>query len=328
MGATSQSRQFPFLGAVILWAVLLLFGIFAGLWLGYGGRRFVVAMIAAALLLGGELFFASPQTRGRIMAFLGGHASFLVALVPLIAFLIYALADRTIGWIEATAGVLYVAIPALLAASARGKRAGNGEDYAALVIIWLPVEFRSMYRLWPFPHELTHTLTILFAVNTGIAVFLVIRRLEGVGYGVEWRRGFAWAVGINFLLLAAIIVPLGETIHFIHFGPTMHSLKGTPLTGLEILVFTAWPEEFLFRGLLQNLLSRSLKNRYAGWIIGSAIFGLSHILHAPVPNWKYVLLATIAGLFYGRAWMKTGSLFPGAIVHALVDTIWSGFFPR
>ena len=32
-----------------------------------------------------------------------------------------------------------------------------------------------------------------------------------------------------------------------------------------------------------------------------------------------MILATIAGLFYGRTWMKTGSLFPGAIVHALVD---------
>ncbi|HEV2287680.1 MAG TPA: type II CAAX endopeptidase family protein [Candidatus Acidoferrales bacterium] len=328
MSAAAQNRQFPFAGAAILWAGLLLFGTFGGLWLGYGGRRFAVAMVAATVLLGGELFLASPRTRDRILGFLRGRGFFLAALAPLCAFLLYALAGREIGWVEAGAGVLYVVIPALLAASARGKSTSCWEDYAALLMIWLPVEFRWMYRLWPFPHELTHTLTILFAVNTAIAVFLAIRRFDGVGYGVEWRRGFGWAVAINFLFLAVIIIPLGEAIHFIHYGPTLHSLKATPLTGLEILVFTAWPEEFLFRGLLQNLLSRSMKNRYAGWVVASVIFGFSHILHAPAPNWKYVFLATIAGLFYGRAWMKTESLFPSAIVHALVDTIWFGFFPR
>ena len=56
------------------------------------------------------------------------------------------------------------------------------------------------------------------------------------------------------------------------------------------------------------------------------IFGLSHIFHAPYPNWKYVLLATIAGLFYGHAWMKTGSLLPGVLVHALVDISWHVLF--
>jgi uncharacterized protein len=53
---------------------------------------------------------------------------------------------------------------------------------------------------------------------------------------------------------------------------------------------------------------------------------LSHILHAPYPNWKYVFLATIAGLFYGHVWMKTGSLLPGALVHALVDVSWHVLF--
>jgi membrane protease YdiL (CAAX protease family) len=39
-----------------------------------------------------------------------------------------------------------------------------------------------------------------------------------------------------------------------------------------------------------------------------------------------VFLATVAGLFYGRTWIKTGSLFPGAIVHALVDILWHILF--
>ncbi|MFZ0638730.1 MAG: type II CAAX endopeptidase family protein [Candidatus Acidiferrales bacterium] len=328
MAAPTHARQFPFVGALILWAGLLLFGIIAGLRLNYDGRRFAIAILVAATLLGVELFIACPRVRERLSALFAGTTFFLAPLIPLIAFLLYALNFYPSDWLWVLAGVLYVAVPSLLTAGARGKPAGALEDYLALFIIWLPVQFRWMYRLWPHPPQLTHTLTILFALTTALAAFLFIRRLDGIGYAVEWRHGFGWAVLLNFLLLAVIIIPLGETIRFIHFGPTAHSLKATPLTGLEILVFTAWPEEFLFRGLLQNLLSRSLKNRYAGWIIASVAFGFAHILHAPVPNWKYVCLATIAGLFYGRSWMKTGSLVPGAIIHALVDSIWFGFFPR
>ena len=82
-----------------------------------------------------------------------------------------------------------------------------------------------------------------------------------------------------------------------------------------------------FRGVvLQNLLSQTFKNQWVGLAVASVIFGLSHILHAPYPNWKYVFLATIAGLFYGHVWMKTGSLFPGALVHALVDVSWHILF--
>ena len=328
MAASSHSRQLPFGGALVLWAALVLFGIFAALRLNYTGRRFAVAILVAAALLGVELFIACPRIRERFTALFSRSAFFLAPVVPLVAFLVYALNLYPSNWLWVSAGVLYVAIPSLLAAGARGKSAGQWEDYLALFIIWLPVQFRWMYRLWPYPQQLTHTLTILFALTTALAAFPFIRRLDGIGYAVEWRRGFGRTVLLNFVLLAVIIIPLGETIHFIHFGPTAHSLRGTPLAGLEILVFTAWPEEFLFRGLLQNLLSRSLKNRYAGWIIASVTFGFAHILHAPVPNWKYVCMATIAGLLYGRAWMKTESIFPGAIIHALVDTIWFGFFPR
>jgi uncharacterized protein len=328
MIAQSHSRQFPLSAALVLWAALLLFAIFMGLHLGFGGHRFAIAILVAATLLGGEIFVACPRVCDWLTSIFRNGRFFLVPIVPLAAFLIYALNVYPSRWLWILAGISYVVIPALLASAARGKAAGVWEDYVALFIIWLPVQFRWMYRLWPYPSPLTHTLTILFALTTALAAFLFVRGLDGIGYAVEWRRGFGRAVLVNFVVLAAIIIPLGESIHFIHFGPTAHSLKATPLTALEILIFTAWPEEFLFRGLLQNFLSRSFKNRYAGWIIASIAFGFAHILHAPVPNWKYVCLATLAGLFYGRAWMKTDSLVPGAIIHALVDSIWFGFFPR
>jgi len=223
-------------------------------------------------------------------------------------------------------GAAYTVAPALLAASSAGKAPGTWEDYAAMALIWLPVEFRWTYRLFPYPPDLTHTLTILTALSTGVAAFVFLRRLEGIGYAVDWRRGYAWNFALHFAVFAAITIPLGIKIGFLTFEPTLARARSLPLSVIGILFFTAWPEEFLFRGLLQNLLSRTLKNEWAGLFVASAIFGLAHILHAPFPNWKYVGLAAIAGLFYGRAWMKTGSLVPGTLIHALVDISWHVLF--
>ena len=138
--------------------------------------------------------------------------------------------------------------------------------------------------------------------------------------------GSASNFAVHFVGFALIAVPLGIKIGFLAWGPSLARFELSPLEGLGILLFTAWPEEFLFRGVLQNLLSRTFKNQWAGLIVASVIFGLSHILHKPFPNWKYVILATIAGLFYGHAYMKTRSLVPGALVHGLVDISWHVLF--
>jgi len=224
------------------------------------------------------------------------------------------------------AGAAYAILPTLLLATSAGKPAGIWQDYLAVVLVWLPVEFRWMYQLFPYPPPLRHTLTILMALGTGVAAFVAVRRLDGIGYAFNWWRGFGWNILFNLAAFGAIAVPLGIKMGFLTYEPSLARLRALPVAALGIFFFTAWPEEFLFRGVLQNLFSRTFKNQWAGLAIASICFGLSHILHAPFPNWKYVILATIAGFFYGRAWMKTGSLFPSTVVHALVDISWHVLF--
>ena len=256
---------------------------------------------------------------------LGQRGGVLAALVPLFAVLVYSTSVSG-NWKYTLIGAGYVILPALLLAGVAGKSAGTWVDYAVAMLIWLPVEFRWIYGVFPFPPQLTHTLSILLALSTGVAAFVVLRRLDGVGYAIEWKPGTGVQVLIHFLLFAAIAIPLGISIGFIAYEPSLARLRSLPLIALGIAFFTAWPEEFLFRGILQNLFSRTLKNHWAGLAVASVIFGFSHILHAPFPNWKYVTLATIAGLFYGHAWMKSGSLLPGALIHALVDISWHLLF--
>ncbi len=318
-------------GAV--WAIVVAAAAFLGLRAGFGGRHFALALGVAAALFAFELFLALPSVQNAVLASFGGRGGILAPIVPLFAALTYSWGVAG-GWQMMLIGAAYAVIPALLLASSRDKAPGTWEDYAALLVLWLPVEFRRMYLLFPYPPPLTHTLTILMALSTGVAAFVLLRRMPGVGYTLEWRRGFAFQFGFNFMVFSAIAISLGLKIGFLHWKLALPAIRAISLSGpvgavlsaAGILLLTAWPEEFLFRGLLQNLLSKSFQSEWAGLIVASVIFGLSHILHAPFPNWKYVFLATIAGFFYGRAWMKTGSLVPGVLIHATVDTLWHILF--
>lgn len=311
--------------AAIVWAAIVFLAGWLGNWLGYGGQRFAVALGVAAVLFAFEFFLAAPDILESAQRLLGGRGAALSLLVPLISIVIYSFTATGDARL-AVAGSAYAVVPGLLLADSAGKPPGAWEDYLAAVVLWIPIQFHWMYRLVPYPPPLTHTLSILMALSTGVAAFVLVRRLDGIGYAIEWRRGFGWNFGFHFAVYAAIAIFLGLRIGFLTFAPSLTRGPSLPISVLGILFFTAWPEEFLFRGILQNLFSRTLKNQWAGLAIASVIFGLSHLHHAPYPNWKYALMATIAGLFYGRAWMKTGSLVPGTLVHAAVDISWHVLF--
>jgi membrane protease YdiL (CAAX protease family) len=66
--------------------------------------------------------------------------------------------------------------------------------------------------------------------------------------------------------------------------------------------------------------------RIAALIAASVLFGMSHFnKRASHFNWRYVLLAALAGLFYGRAWRRDRHVGASAITHATVDAVWSLF---
>lgn len=321
----SRSWRMSLPAAVIVWAALIALAGVLGTWLGYGGRRFAIALVVAAALLASEFLVAAPSVLEFARQSLGGRGALLAPLVPLLAIVVYSLGVSG-DPLLAIAGAAYAVVPALLLAGSTGKSPGTWEDYVAAAVLWLPVQFHWLYRLFPYPPPLTHTLSILMALSTGSAAFVLVRRMEGIGYAIEWRPGFAWNFGFHYVVYAAIAIFLGLRIGFLTFAPSLARGPSLPVTVLGILFFTAWPEEFLFRGILQNLISRTFKNDWAGLAVASVIFGLSHLHHAPYPNWKYVLMATIAGLFYGRAWIKTRSLVPGTLVHAAVDISWHILF--
>jgi len=249
-------------------------------------------------------------------------------------YLIYALGTNTFAILRVATAAGLIFLPLALAASLERRPPGAWQDFAIIAGIWLAVKpfpnpwgFSMAYWLWPFPGgRLAYVMTVLLCVNVALAAFVMLRRLNGIGYSIGWGARWGFFILASFLVFACIAIPLGTGMHFVQFEPQVSQLTSLPLTALGILCFTAWPEEFLFRGLLQNLLSRASGSEVIGWMGASILFGFSHITNLGFPNWRYVALATIAGVFYGWTWRKTGSIFASALVHAAVDTTWHFLF--
>ena len=310
-----------------LWAILTLIGML------YAGHAFAATLTTFALLFLIMLLFAARGVDTALAARFGASAGILLCAVLFLLYLIYSLGTNTFSFGRAATAAVLVFAPLALAASAERKPAGCWQDFAIIVGIWLAVKplpslwgFTMAHWLFPFPEQLSYAMTVLLCLNVALAVFVLLRRLNGIGYFIGWSQNWAFYILVSFFAFAVIAIPLGTRMHFIQWEPRWSEWYSLPLTGLAILFFTAWPEEFLFRGLLQNTLSRASKSGVAGWWTASVLFGFSHITNLGFPNWRYVVLATIAGIFYGWTWRKTGSIFASTIVHAAVDTTWHFLF--
>ncbi len=186
--------------------------------------------------------------------------------------------------------------------------------------------------IYPSPLERTRVdiLGDLMWRRVAILAVLLFRPMEGVGFGFV-PRGRDWLIGLReclfFLPLAAA---LNLILGFARFQPPRGEWwKVAAVTAgvfLGMLWVVALFEEFFFRGLLQQWLGRWMKSATGGLIATSLIFGAAHLPFRTFPNWKFALLAAVAGVFYGRAFQKAGNIRAAMAAHALVNTTWRVFF--
>jgi len=310
-----------------LWTATVAGAAVYGSWRGYSGRAYVFTLCVLVFFLAIQLSFAAGNFGERFARGTGTSRGALLAVVPLLAYLIYLAGTNNFTLSRFGLAAAYILAPVFLVISAGTAKPGAWQDYLAMLAIFLPLKFRWLDNLWPYPGpRVTHIATILLAITVALAAFLLVRQFSGVGYNIVWGRSAALSVLLHFALLAAVLIPLGVALHFIRFDPAQEQWRSLPADAAIIFLLTAWPEEFLFRGLLQNSLAHTFSSETVGWLAASIVFGLAHISNGVPPNWRYALLATIAGVFYGRTWRKTQSIFPAAIVHALVDITWHLLF--
>jgi hypothetical protein len=84
------------------------------------------------------------------------------------------------------------------------------------------------------------------------------------------------------------------------------------------LIFTVVAEEALFRGFIQPKIESHLSTRNRSIIavlLTAILFGSVHLYG----GWQYGLIATIAGVLYGYAFMKTGRLEMAMVAHVALN---------
>jgi uncharacterized protein len=314
-----------------VWAAICLGGAWYATWLEYGGRTLAATLTTFAFLLLVMLVFAARGVADGLARSLGRSGGWQLGASVLLIYVVYLLGTGTFAVARAGAVAAFIFVVLGLAASAKGAAAGAWQDFVIVAGAWAFVKLGSMIGLsqwlWPFPGgRLAYVFTVLVAVDVALAAFVLLRRVNGIGYSIGWGKKWGWYVLGSFAVFGGIAIPLGMRMHFLEFAPQWSRWSSFAGLSIAILFFTAWPEELLFRGLLQNFLSKAAKSELAGWWTASVLFGLSHITNGGFPNWRYVILATIAGLSYAWTWRKTGSIFASALVHAAVDVTWHFLF--
>jgi membrane protease YdiL (CAAX protease family) len=280
----------------------------------------IAALITLAPFLATHFF--AKKLQGVAEAF-SIKARLLVSAILCVPYVLVACSTHTFhwGWLA-----LYALLPAAVATLMGQARhldpaqRGNWRDYLILAILGLAVDLRWFERAWP-PHLAVFNKMLL--LDAGIYGLLILRQLDGVGFDLRLRLRDLLVGLREFIVYTPIAIALGLAIGFLHLHASWPRVL--PLTGAFVFTFffIAVPEELFFRGWLQNLLERRI-GRYPALFLTAVLFGLSHwnkrTLHF---NWRYVLLAALAGIFYGRAWRQQRHVGASAITHATVDTVWS-----
>jgi uncharacterized protein len=246
-------------------------------------------------------------------------------LIPALAVIPYFLVTHSAGDFCLPFAVLYAGLPVSVvgllwhAAELDPEQRGNWRDFVALAVLGIVVEFRLLESAWPAQLRSFNRLILL---DTGLYGFLVIRRLTNVGFNFVPRLQDVKTGLRELAFYAPIAIPLGLGLGFLHFHAYLPLPWKIAVSWISIFAFIAVLEETYFRGWIQNLLERCM-GRLWSLLITAVLFGLSHFNKGATHfNWRYVVLATFAGIFYGRAWREGDRLVASAITHASVDTIW------
>ncbi len=291
----------------------------------------VLLWVAPAFLLEATLFLSMGVERWRKrverlpkrviagLLIVGAVAPWWLAVEPFGNFSWTGLV--VIGAMGAVASLWYLFLPAHPASDLALL------TFMAAVMLMKPFE---AFYVRPAPGLALASLGQAMWIRTGLYAMLSVRGVKGVGFGF-WPSAREWKIGgAHFAAMLPVVVALGWWTGF----ALPQAPVGGPVDVAEMLVLTffgalwvlALGEEFFFRGLLQQWLSGWMGSRGMGLAVTSVLFGSVHLFYQAFPNWRFALLATVAGVFYGMAFNRAGSIRASMVTHAATVTAWKIFF--
>lgn len=275
--------------------------------------------VSAALLLAPYWAFGFGFDRWLRACLEVRWAQILAPLSLIVAYLVFAIPAGQFHW-NMCLGMTAIILAVTLLLQQAG-RVPDWRDWLALALLGISVDLHFFDRAWPVAG--LSALPKLLFVDAGLYGYLVVRPIEGIGFDFRVRLS-DFRIGLReFVYFAPIAIVLGFALSFLHLHRTLSSPAAFVAGWLFTVFFIALPEELFFRGLMLNLLERRIGTKKA-LAITSTLFGIAHFnKRAAYFNWRYVILAAIAGVFYGRAWLARRRLAASSITHATVDTVWS-----
>jgi uncharacterized protein len=291
----------------------------AAFWARAGGRApgslGVAALLLFVLLTGATLSLSVGSWRERLRAasmrpilqLLGVPLAIVAAIV------IYSAAAGLPIAARALAYGAYLMVPAVIAGARFGSPPTPIQVLAVALCLWLPVEFHLLPPVLLPPGGSLRAAEFA-ALTSGLYLFLVARPLDRIGYTFLLTRHELMLAVIAAAAFAVPGIAIGVSTHFLTWHPRVNAVSAA-IVPFAIYIATGVPEEFLFRGLIQNALERLLGR--AGLPIAAIVFGFAHL-----PDPRYVLLATLAGFAYGWVYRRTRRITASAVTHAIVDWIW------
>jgi membrane protease YdiL (CAAX protease family) len=304
-------------------AILLSLGVTVAA--GFGLRGVAIGLPLLAAL--GALFFLLVPFFYFGLAAIRARPSILWASLWLAPYLAYAFGTGSFDSLALLRLALYVSVPAAFVHLGRNRKGPGALDLLAVLALWLPFDLRLLEGIWTWPEgQGSYGYQAVVAVDLAVFLFVLYRGLQGVGYRFELDPKGIATVGVSFALFAAIAIPLGLSIDFIEYQSRPFDAAAFLSSFAVILLFIGIPEELLFRGLLQNFLEQWWGKGFRSLGAASLLFGAAHLNNGEAPNYSYMLLASIAGVFYGITFRRAGNLLAPAVLHALVDAVWRAFF--
>ncbi len=293
-----------------------------------GGVPLFFALLALAIFLAPYLAFTTTSFARDLGWWLRRRPQGLlqVGLFFVGTYLIYAAGTQSFAWPALAKVMAFVGVPILLTLPSLRRATVTWWDFLVVAAIWLPFDFGLLEDVWTWPAGgAAYVMNTAMAIDLAVVLFVSVRGVSGVPlrFRLSLREfGFVIAALAGFLILA---VPFGFSTGFIRFNPQAITVKAL-LAPIGIFFFIAVPEELLFRGLVQNFLAKKTGKPVVALGLAAVIFGATHLNNGDYPDWRYFVLASIAGFFYGLTYMKSKSLLAPALVHALVDSLWVTFF--
>ena len=289
------------------------------LWLG--------VLLAAIFTL-----FASRVQKGLQSALRRKPAMVFATPVALTAYFAAATAASGTWNTELVAIVLaYTFAPAIcvyFAGAGPAQRPG-ALDFAAILLLWLPLEFPAgaAHLIAKHAQGFLHSVAYGIAILLGVILFVGFRAFPGMKYNAPRGARDLWNPLIGYAITAPVLMAIGIWIGFIAPPHWPTASAGKMAAGAAIIFAgTALPEEILFRSMIQNLLMLRCGRSEVTLCIAALIFGAAHLDNGPqpLPNWRYFILATIAGYAYGKVFERSRTVLSSSLFHMMVD--WTKHF--